>query len=127
MRFLYREITPNDMPAIFRVRLATRENAYTLEELKAMGITPESVTAKIREDYKGWLCESDVEVVGFSMGNRVSGEMWVIAVLPEFERMGIGKTLLRLVEDWMFAEGSTVLWLTTDIDPTLRAYGYNKR
>jgi hypothetical protein len=38
-----REITPADVPALFHVRPRTRENALTLDELRAKGITPESV------------------------------------------------------------------------------------
>jgi ribosomal protein S18 acetylase RimI-like enzyme len=50
--------------------------------------------------------------------------MWVIAVLKEYEGNGIGRRLLRLVEDWLFSEGWDELWLTTDRDETLRAVGF---
>jgi hypothetical protein len=38
-----REITSADIPALFHVRPRTRQNALTVEELRALGITPESV------------------------------------------------------------------------------------
>ena len=74
--------------------------------------------------HHGWLCEVDSRVVGFAMGNRDNGEMWVIAVLKECEGRGIGKQLLRLVEDWLFSEGWNEIWLTTDPNETLRAVGF---
>jgi ribosomal protein S18 acetylase RimI-like enzyme len=69
----------------------------------------------------------DDRVVGFAMGNRVNGEMWVIAVLPYYEGRGIGAELLRRVEDWLWSQGWSEIWLTTDVDPALRAYGFYRR
>ena len=66
-------------------------------------------------------------VVGFAMGNRDDGEMWVIAVLKEFEDRGIGRRLLGFVEEWLFAEGWEEIWLTTDPDETFRAVGFYRR
>ncbi len=120
----FREITRGDIPTLFRVRVATRENAYTREELQGLGITVSSVSAMIDTTHRGWLCEDDNKVVGFAMGNRKSGEMWVIAVLPEYEGRGIGSQLLAFVEDWLWSEGWREIWLTTDVNPTLRAYGF---
>ena len=57
------------------------------------------------------------------MGKRETGEMWVIAVLEEFENRGIGRKLLTAVEDWLFSAGWKEIWLTTDVDETLRAVG----
>lgn len=123
----YRPITDGDMEAIFRVRVATRENAYTLSELEALGITPKSVIAMMRDTHRGWLCEVDGQAVGFAMGDRRLGEMWVIAVLPQYEGQGIGGRLLTLVEDWLWDEGWKSIWLTTDVDTSLRAYGFYLR
>ncbi|MEQ8186619.1 MAG: hypothetical protein ABRQ39_01505 [Candidatus Eremiobacterota bacterium] len=38
----FREITKNDIPALFAVRVATHENRLTMEELSSLGITEES-------------------------------------------------------------------------------------
>ena len=123
----FREITPDDVPSLFAVRTATRENAYTTEQLRELGITVESVRALLGKTHRGWLCVDEGRVVGFSMGNKQHGEIWVIAVLPEYEGRGIGARLLTLVEDWLWSEGWEVLWLTTDIDPSLRAYGFYRK
>ncbi|HXL27566.1 MAG TPA: GNAT family N-acetyltransferase [Chthoniobacterales bacterium] len=67
------------------------------------------------------------KVVGFAMGNRETGEFWVIAVLPEFEGRGIGSKLLNLAESWLWATGWKEIWLWTSLDTQLRAYSFYKK
>lgn len=122
-----REIILDDIPALFAVRVVTHENRLTREELAALDITEESVARRMAGSFKGWLCEVDGRVTGFAMGDRATGELWVIAVLPEYIGRGIGSALLRRVEDWLKAEGCTRLWLTTDIDPSLKAYAFYRQ
>jgi ribosomal protein S18 acetylase RimI-like enzyme len=121
---IVREITPEDMADIFRVRIATRENAFTLEELARLGITESSVREMLTSTHRGWLGEEGGETVGFAMGDKSRGEMWVVAVLPSHEGRGIGKGVIRSVEEWLFGEGWDEIWLTTDVDTSLRAYGF---
>lgn len=123
----FREIEPGDMPAIFAVRVATWHNPNGKEEMTRMGITPESVLGKMADSHRGWLCETEGKVVGFAMGNRRNGELWVIAVLAEFESKGIGRRLLTLVEDWLWSEGWKEIWLTTDTAETYRAVGFYRK
>jgi ribosomal protein S18 acetylase RimI-like enzyme len=123
----FREIIDADVPELFVVRAATRENTISVEDLRKMGITEESVLGMLKSTHRGWLCKADGRVVGFTMGNRETGEMWVIAILPEYEDKGIGGRLLTLVEDWLWSVGWDEIWLTTDTDPTLRAYGFYRR
>ena len=108
------------------MRAATDENRLTLDRLAALGINEKSVREKLLSSHQGWLCEEQGSVVGFAMGDRSSGEMWVIAVLPTHIRRGIGGALLEQVETWLFSEGCSSLWLTTDVDTRLRAYAFYK-
>ena len=85
------------------------------------------MSEKLLGSYKGWLCERQGSVVGFAIGDRSSGEMWVIAVLPGHIGRGIGGALLEKVEAWLFSEGCSELWLTTDLDTRLRAYSFYKK
>lgn len=119
-----RPIATDDVPALFHVRTRTRENTYTLDQLERLGITPASVTAKLAGSFQGWLCTDGEQVVGFCMADRATGELWVIAVLPEYERQGIGDRLMDLAEAWLWGCGCERAWLTTDVDTTLRAYGF---
>ena len=119
-----RPIAISDISETFRVRTSTDENRLTSAQLTALGITESSVSEKLLGSYKGWLCEEQGSVVGFAIGDRSSGEMWVIAVLPTHIRRGIGGALLEQVETWLFSEGCSSLWLTTDVDTRLRAYSF---
>jgi ribosomal protein S18 acetylase RimI-like enzyme len=121
---VYREINESDIPAIFEVRISTDENNLSLKELESFGITENSVFEKLRTTHKGWLCEVAGKVVGFTMGNKVTCEMWVIAVMPEYIKKGIGTELLRLVEEWLWGCDCKKIWLTTDINKKLRAYSF---
>ena len=123
----YREINPSDMESIFSVRVRTWHNMNGAEEMAQMGITHDSVRELMKSSHKGWLAEAKDQVVGFVMGNRETGEMWVIAVLSEYENQGIGRSLMERVETWLFSEGCEELWLTTDPDEKFRAVGFYRR
>jgi GNAT superfamily N-acetyltransferase len=123
----FREIQIEDLPAIFEVRVAAWHNPHGREELNALGITPDSVRQMLHDSHCGWLCEIGGRTVGFAMGDRSTGEMWVIAVCKDFEGRGIGRQLLRLVEDWLWSQGWSEIWLTTDPDESFRAVGFYRR
>jgi ribosomal protein S18 acetylase RimI-like enzyme len=128
MKSIYREMNIYDLPEVFLVRLSTRENNVTITELEEdYGITPESVAEAMKTNVKGWVCEVSKKVVGFSMGNRTTGEVEVIAVLPDYEGRDIGKKLLSLAQEWLFASGQKEIWLYSNPDPDTRAYGFYRR
>lgn len=124
----FRPMLPTDVEATLAVRLSTRENAVTLRELKEdYGVTPISMANALTSDAKGWLCEADGKVVGFSVGNGQSGEVAVVAVSPEFEGFGIGKTVLAHVQGWLFSLGYEEIWLLANPDPGIRATGFYEK
>lgn len=123
----FREITAADVPALFCVRTRTRENTMTLEELQRLGIDPRSVTESLGNSTMGWVCEDSDRIVAFSMADRATGEFLVIAVLPRYEGKGVGGRLMALAEEWLAASGCGRAWLTTDLDVTLRAYGFYRK
>jgi GNAT superfamily N-acetyltransferase len=119
----------DDLPAAFAVRLSTLENAITLEELEEdYGITPASLAKAMGGHVRGWLCEDRGEegeqAVGFAMGDRANGEVQVVALRPGYEGRGIGRRLLALVCDWLFAGGHAEIWLRANPDPAVRAHGF---
>ena len=128
MTLAYRKMTVSDLPAAFSVRLSTIENAITMQELEEdYGITPVSLAAAMQSAVQGWLCEDNGRMVGFAMGDRVTGEVQVVAVLPSHEGRGIGKRLLSQVRDWLFAAGHTEIWLLANPDPDIRAAGFYRK
>ena len=117
-----------DVRAALDVRLSTRENAITADELaRDFGVTVRSVEEAMRADVAGWLCEDADRVVGFAMGDRSNGEVLVVAVLPCCEGRGIGRTLLGHVQDWLFSQGHEELMLLANPDPTIRAARFYER
>ncbi|WP_176216878.1 GNAT family N-acetyltransferase [Andreprevotia lacus] len=120
-----RRTRPADLPALFEIRARTRENALDIEYLATLGITPaSSAAAMLNGQVQGWLCEMAGQIVGFASGDRDSGEMLVLAVLPEYEGRGIGKRLLTEVVSWLVSCGCPRIWLTANRSPSGRAYGF---
>jgi ribosomal protein S18 acetylase RimI-like enzyme len=126
-KMIFREIGSKDIQDLFEIRLSTEENQVTFEYLAGIGITPKSIADGLAGPLKGWLCEVSEEVVGFSLGNKETGEMMVVAVLPEYENMGIGKKLMELIQDWFWSCGHDEIWLLATADPELRASGFYKK
>jgi GNAT superfamily N-acetyltransferase len=123
VEMILREMKPADVRHCINVRTMVRENHYSLEALRQAGITEESVCEMIATTHKGWVCETNQRVIGFSMGNRSNGEFWVVAVLPEYEGKGIGRKLMELAVQWLRASGCAEIWLWTSPDVGTRAYG----
>ncbi|MBE9098247.1 GNAT family N-acetyltransferase [Vacuolonema iberomarrocanum] len=128
MNLTYRQIRISDLPAVFDLRLSTIENAITMEELERdYGITPKSLAEAMQSTVKDWLCEVQGSVVGIAMGDRANGEVLVVAVRPGYEGSGIGKHLLSEVSTWLFSEGHSKIWLYSNPDKSLRAYGFYRK
>ena len=122
MNSIFREAQINDIDAIFVVRVAVRENRLNYSQLRAIGITPESIAQDLSEDSKAWVCECDGKVVGFSMANSTDGRIFALFVLPDYEQKGIGKELLAMSVSWLRSKRVPKAWLTTDEDT--RAAGF---
>jgi len=128
MPLTYRQMRAEDVPAALAVRLSTNENAVTLDELKEdYSVTPQSMADELRSDASGWVCEDDGTPVGFSMGNGLNGEIAVVAVAPEYEGRGIGKTVLAHTQNWLFSLGYEEIWLLASPDPDIRATGFYEK
>jgi ribosomal protein S18 acetylase RimI-like enzyme len=119
-----RAIEPRDIPELFELRASTRENPYSREALREIGITEERTVAMLRGDHCGWLCEVAGMIVGFAMGDGSTGEIGVVAVLPKFENQGIGSRLLTAVEMWLCSLGWAELWLWTSADRKKSAFAF---
>jgi ribosomal protein S18 acetylase RimI-like enzyme len=119
---VFREMQQTDIGRCIEVRTLVRENRYSLAALRQEGITEESVAGMLETTHQGWVCEIDDQIVGFSMGDRSTGEFWVVAVLPEYEGRGIGRKLTELAVQWLRANGCNEIWLWTSPDTSTRAY-----
>lgn len=125
MQLVFRETLPSDVEELFSVRARTRENAISRNHLATIGITAEAIAAHLASGrIKGWVCSHDSDLIGFCNGDRRSGEILVLAVLPEYERKGIGKRLLALVVNWLRSVGVNTLWLAASSSASTRAHGF---
>lgn len=117
----YREATKNDIPQIQIVRNSVKENQLS---------NPALVTDKDCEEFitirgKGWVCEADNIIVGFSIADLQENNIWALFVHPDYEGKGIGRKLHALMLDWYFGQTQKTVWLGTA--PGTRAEEFYKR
>ena len=67
-----RQAAARDLPGIAHVRASVTENAPTVGELAARGITEQSIAASFLADSKGWVGEEAGRIVAFSIADRKS-------------------------------------------------------
>ena len=71
---------------------------------------------------KGWVCEIENQIAGFAVVDLIDNNVWALFVHPDFEAMGIGKKLHRIMMDWYFVQTKEKIWLGTD--PNSLAYKF---
>ncbi len=107
---IFREATTADIAQIQTVRNLVTENVLSNPAL----VTDADCANYIMIRGKGWVCEADGQVVGFSIADLVDNNIWALFVHPAYEGRGIGKELHRLMMDWYFAQTDKTVWLSTD-------------
>ena len=116
-RITYRAAGITDIPAIFAIRLAVRENVLS----DPASITHADVAAHLGRIGCGWVAESGDMILGFALANR-SGLVWALFVAPGQDGRGIGTALLDHCTAWLREEGVTTAFLETGIGT--RAEGF---
>ena len=125
MTIAYRRAAPEDTPACVVLRGRTRENAFSGERPAEAGVTLEGWRSAIADgSLPGHVATEGDEIIGYCFGERDTGEIVVLALLPEHEGQGVGKTLLNLVVDELRRLGFTRLFLGCSSDPAVRSYGF---
>ena len=107
---IYREAAIRDIAQIQFVRNAVKENRLSDPAL----VPDKDVAAYITNRGKGWVCEVDKRIVGFSIVDLVENNVWALFVHPDFEALGIGKKLHELMMDWYFDQTNNKIWLGTE-------------
>jgi GNAT superfamily N-acetyltransferase len=106
---LFREALSTDIEQIQIVRNAVKENMLSDPAL----VPDHDVDNFINKRGKGWVCEIDGRIVGFSIADLKDNNIWALFLHPDFEAKGIGKELHRLMLDWYFNQGKEMVWLGT--------------
>ena len=121
----YRAAVPEDAAECVALRGKTRQNPASEELLRSYGITVTSWAENIASGaLPGDVCISAGKMVGFCFGDRDTGEIQVLAVLPDFEDLGIGRELLRRTTRQLVQLGHNRLFLGCNPDPASRSHGF---
>lgn len=112
---IIREAKIEDIKQIQLVRNSVKENVLS---------NPDLVTDKDCEEFitirgKGWVCEIDNKIVGFSIADLKDNNIWALFLHPEFEKQNIGRQLHDIMLDWYFSQTQNKVWLGTS--PNTRA------
>jgi len=90
----------SDIKQMQVVRHLVKENTLSNPDL----VPDKDVAYYISEKGKGWVCEVDGHVVGFSIIDLLEKSVWALFVDPDYAEKGIGKELHRLMLDWYFQQ-----------------------
>jgi len=112
---IIREARVEDIPQIQVVRNSVKENTLSNPDL----VTDKDCEGFITEKGKGWVCEIDGKITGFSIVDLKDNNIWALFVDPDFEKKGIGKKLHDIMLDWYFTQTKENVWLGTS--PNTRA------
>lgn len=107
---IFREASLRDIPQIQIVRHTVRENVLSNPAL----VTDADCVEYLAVRGKGWVCEADDHIVGFSIVDLVGNNVWALFLRPEFEGQGIGRQLHDRMLDWYFSKTQDTLWLGTE-------------
>lgn len=112
---IIREAKVEDILQIQVVRNSVKENTLSNPDL----VTDKDCEEFMTERGKGWVCEIDEKITGFSIVDLKENNIWALFVDPDFEKMGIGKKLHDIMLDWYFKQTQEIVWLGTS--PNTRA------
>ncbi|GGB21908.1 GNAT family N-acetyltransferase [Agarivorans gilvus] len=125
MNIKFREAEVRDLERCIAIRGMTRDNPISRENLRLNGVTKEAwEPLLLNGSIIGDVAEFEDEVIAFCFADMATGEVLVLAVLPEYEGNGIAKNLLSKVVEKLFHSGLNKLWLTASSDPDVRAHGF---
>lgn len=110
-----REAVINDIKQIQVVRNSVTENTLSDPNL----VTDEDCEEFLTTRGKGWVCEIDNKIVGFSIADLRDNNIWALFLHPKFESQGIGRQLHDIMLEWYFGQTKHSIWLGTS--PNTRA------
>lgn len=118
---IFREATIADIPQLSKIRLAVKENILSNPDL----VPYEDYIEFMTQRGKGWVCEIDNKIVGFSIVDITDNNIWALFIDPDFEKKGIGSQLHIMMLDWYFKQTKANVWLGTA--PKSRAESFYRK
>jgi GNAT superfamily N-acetyltransferase len=121
MQMIFREAIKADIPQIQVIRNCVTENT-----LSDPALVPDAdVEDYIMRRGKGWVCEIDNKIVGFSIVSVVDKNVWALFIQPGFDKKGIGRRLHQEMMNWYFSQTNETIWLSTS--PGTRAEQFYRK
>ena len=117
----FREANKADIKQIQIVRNAVTENTLSDPEL----VTDADCLEFISKRGKGWVCEIDGQIVGFSIADLKENNIWALFVHPDYDKQGIGRQLHDLMLNWYFKQTTKNVCLETE--PGTRAETFYRK
>ena len=118
---IFREAQTEDIAGIQRVRNSVKEN-----QLPDPNLVPDTDVADyISRRGKGWVCEMDGTIVGFSIVSVIDRNVWALFIQPGYDKKGIGKKLHHDMLNWYFSQTNETIWFSTA--PGTRAEAFYRR
>ena len=105
----FREAKASDIAQIQVVRNSVTENVLGNPEL----VTDADCLDFLTKRGKGWVCEINGLIIGFSIADLKENNIWALFVHPSYDRQGIGRQLHDRMLDWYFNQTSISIWLGT--------------
>lgn len=118
---IIREANINDIHQIQIIRNLVIENTLSDPNL----VTDKDCELFLFTKGKGWVCEINNEIIGFSIVDLINNNIWALFMNPEFEKRGIGKQLHKIMLDWYFNQTKKNVWLGTS--PKTRAENFYRK
>lgn len=121
VQITYRTASIEDIPAILIVRNSVLENRLS----DPNSITHEDCAYFMKNRGETWVAEFTNQIVGFAMIDTIDDRVWALFILPQYEKLGIGKQLHHMMLDWFFGLDKESVWLGTT--PNTRAEGFYRK
>ncbi len=118
---VFREAQPADIPQIQVVRNAVTENILSDPALVPDADVQDYITRRGR----GWVCEINNRIVGFSIVSIIDNNVWALFIQPGYDKQGIGKRLHDVMMNWYFNQTNNIIWLSTS--PGTRAEQFYRK
>ena len=106
---IIREAQIDDIKQMQIVRNSVKENPLSNPNL----VTDEDCRIFLTERGKGWVCEVNRQIIGFSIADLRDHNIWALFVQPGFDKKGIGRKLHDIMLDWYFDQTKETVWLGT--------------
>jgi len=118
---LFREAVIADIPEIQKVRNSVKENMLSDPALVPDADVEDYITRRGR----GWVCEMNGGITGFSIVSVIDKNVWALFVHPAHDKKGIGRRLHDIMMEWYFEQTDETIWLSTS--PGTRAEAFYRK